>query len=66
MSDHLIIGEYAESTYSGAMPNRRAEASNECTPKKNEIFSRVRTTLAECHAWVRLVIRAVIYTFVGL
>lgn len=37
-------------TYSGARPNSSAENTRSMTPKKKLIFSRVRTTLADCHA----------------
>ena len=42
----------AVSTYSGATPNSRAVIRSDMTPRKNVTFSRVRTTLAECHVWV--------------
>lgn len=50
----------ARSAYWGAMPKRRAEMSSDITPKKKDIFSRVRTTLAECQAVESFVIREVI------
>jgi hypothetical protein len=56
----IAVSNESESTDSGAIENRSAEMRRECTPKKNEIFSRVRTTFAECHAVVSLVILAVI------
>ena len=37
-------------TYSGADPNMSEVKSNDMTPKKNDIFSRVRTTFADCQA----------------
>jgi hypothetical protein len=37
-------------TYCGARPNNRAENTRDMTPKKKLILSRVRTTLADCHA----------------
>ena len=37
------------STYSGAIPNIKAEKNTDMTPKKNESFSLVRTTFVECH-----------------
>jgi hypothetical protein len=45
----------------GAIPNMRAEMSRDITPKKNDIFSRVRTTLAECHDAAKLVMREETY-----
>jgi hypothetical protein len=37
-------------TYCGARPKSRAENTRDMTPKKKLIFSRVRTTFADCHA----------------
>jgi hypothetical protein len=37
-------------TYCGARPKSNAEKTRDMTPKKKLIFSRVRTTLADCHA----------------
>jgi hypothetical protein len=37
-------------TYCGARPKSRAENTKDITPKKKLIFSRVRTTFADCHA----------------
>jgi hypothetical protein len=39
------------------MPNMRAEKSKVMTPVKNETFSRVRTTFAECQDADNVVIR---------
>jgi hypothetical protein len=35
----------------------RAESSNDMTPKKKDVFSRVRTTLADCQDSANRVIR---------
>jgi hypothetical protein len=40
-------------TYCGAKPKSSAENTRSMTPKKKLIFSRVRTTLADCHAALR-------------
>jgi len=48
-------------TYSGCIPNMRAEKRRVMTPKKKETFSRVRTTLADCHETVSLVMRVDIW-----
>lgn len=37
-------------TYCGARPKSRAENTRDMTPKKKLIFSRVRTTFADCQA----------------
>ncbi len=44
-------------THWGAMPNMSAENRTDMTPKKNDILSLVRTTLAECHSLDKVVIR---------
>lgn len=44
-------------TYSGAIPNNRADTSTDITPKKKETFSRVLTTFADCHEVTRDCIR---------
>lgn len=44
------------------MPKRRAVTSSDITPLKNEIFSRVRTTFADCHVACKVVIRVDTYT----
>jgi len=48
-------------TYSGCIPNMRAEKRRVMTPKKKETFSRVRTTLADCHETESLAIRVDIW-----
>jgi hypothetical protein len=42
--------EWMPETYCGARPKSRAENTRDMTPKKKLIFSRVRTTFADCHA----------------
>lgn len=44
--------------YSGDIPNKSADTNSDITPKKNETFSRVRTTFAECHDVTSNCIRA--------
>lgn len=50
--------EYAVAlTYCGYMPNIRAVDRRDMTPKKNVIFSRVRTIFADCQDAVSDVMR---------
>lgn len=44
------------------MPKRSAVIRSDITPLKKEIFSRVRTTLADCHVACKVVIRVDTYT----
>lgn len=48
-------------TYCGARPKSRAENTRDITPKKKLIFSRVRTTFADCHAEASDTIRVETY-----
>src|SRR6266478_187616 len=48
-------------TYCGARPKSRAENTRDMTPKKKLIFSRVRTTFADCHAAASDTIRVETY-----
>jgi hypothetical protein len=52
ISDGALIRRKEEEleTYCGARPKSRAENTRDMTPKKKLILSRVRTTLADCHA----------------
>lgn len=52
-------------TYCGARPNKRAENTRDITPKKKLIFSRVRTTLVDCHAALSDAMRVETYRRVG-
>ncbi len=54
LGNHMNEGKV---THSGASPNINAENKRDMTPKKNDIFSRVRTTFADCQETANFVIR---------
>ena len=67
ISEDALIrrSERKPETYSGARPKRRAENTRDMTPKKKLILSRVRTTLADCHAVASDVTRVLTCNWVG-
>lgn len=62
ITDELLEVSSADlRTYSGCIPNIKAEKRRVMTPKKNETFSRVRTTFADCHDAAKEAIRVEIF-----